>query len=309
MLLFTLMLIALIPLLLGGVWGATTVTVTANNNGATWDRDYPRGLHVKALTTTTDFLPAPLHLQQDLFLTCQKTYGSYFYIQQALPFLSASLACQSMGALLASIVTGNHQSLLNLYTWCSVGTPSTLLPWVSGNSVAGNCPILTSDADQPLMFTTTVACNGERGAMCQRVSQVIQSFSTTTTFITSQVTVSATLSLTSTTTSTRISTLTASTTIRTTVSTTSVVSTTVTATSTVVVVTGTTSTTGVFPSPTTTSVTEGTVVDTDTTSVTGIRVTVTTVTRSTTTFSNTPVFTQIVCPFIIPPSQSSIQTV
>lgn len=280
----------------------TATTTNGVGNG-------PRGLHGKIMMPPIVLAQlTPAH-QDQLYLTCSKNYGSYFYIQEPMPFLSASLACQSQGALLASIIPNNQVSLLNLYTWCSIATPSSLYPWVFGNAVAGNCPIITSNPTDAFDLTTTVACDVGRGALCQRVSEVIASFSTSTTFTTSQVTVSATLSLTSTTISTQINTVTASTTLLSTITVTSTLSTTFSTTSTVIVVTGTSSTTGVFPSPTTSTVSIDSVADTQTTSVTGILVTVTTVTKSTTTYSNSPVLTQILCPFLLNPLQTDAETI
>ena len=275
-----------------------TTTPTFNYSGV-WG-DAPRGLHVKKLfELSTQNILQP-------FVTCAKHYGSYFLIEGELPFTSASMACQSFGALLASIVPNNFFSLNNLFTWCSVGTDDlSLQPWVFGDSVAGNCPILQT-SNNIAQSTTTVNCdNPVRPALCQIVSEAIQSFSTTLTITSSTATISITLTSTSTSTSRLISTSTANTTRTSSTTTTTTTSISSTSTSSIIFVTSTTTITGLFPSPTTTTLTITAPLSTVTVDVTGILVTVTTTTRTTTSFSASPTFTQIVCPFIINPSQSA----
>lgn len=142
------------------------------------------------------------HVQAQ-FQTCSKQYGSYLLVTQTgISYQTAAAVCSAFGAVPASINSVNWASMLNFYTWCSVGggTTTTLqLPWVGGGQTAGSCPIITSVPGNTDVTTSSVACDGgqTRALLCQSVPVQTNTISTvltnTSTFVFgTSVTVSAT---------------------------------------------------------------------------------------------------------------------
>jgi hypothetical protein len=251
---------------------------------------------------------------QQLPPTCSQAYGSYFIIATTTDFLGASTLCQSYQALPALINSLNYPAMLDLYTWCSIGNLDNsaynfLYPWVSGSSIAGNCPLLASDNTVVTITTTSPCEDPERQVICQSVYEQVQTFSQTTTTTTGTVTVTQTLSTISTSITLTTETDTAPTIVSTTVTLPTLTDTvdTTTVTSSVLVPTSTSTTTGVFPSPQTTTVSTATTVTTVTIVVTGILQSVTTQLTTTTSFQPTTTYTQVQCSFLVNPTASTIQ--
>lgn len=137
------------------------------------------------------------------FNTCSKPYGPYFLITDpGIQYSTVNDVCNSFGAAPASIDSQNWSSLINLYTWCSIGaTPFGIsYPWVAGQQIAGNCPVLTS-VDGSLVLTTTVPCDSSqaRPLLCQSVAvRTITQVTTDTVLVAIPVTVSVTTRFTTT---------------------------------------------------------------------------------------------------------------